>query len=803
MDHITKARELVAQMTLTEKASLCSGENFWQTKGVERLGLPRVMVTDGPHGLRKQAGDADHLGIAQSVPATCFPAACATACTFDPALLTEMGRALGEECVQEEVAVILGPGVNIKRSPLCGRNFEYFSEDPLLGGELAAALINGVQEMGVGTSLKHYAANNQESRRMTIDAVVDERAMREIYLKSFEIPIRKAQPWTVMCSYNMIGGVYSSDNKWLLTDVLREDWGYEGLVVTDWGAMNDRVQAVLAGCDLEMPGTASSGNDAKIIAAVQDGRLNETDVDKLAVRIVEMVLQAQAGQQKGFRYDAEAHHSLARKIAAESCVLLKNDDDILPLKAGAKLAVIGGFAKTPRYQGAGSSKINPTRMDNALEELTKLGFSAVYADGYKGLVADDALIAEAVKTAQEAEIAVIFAGLPDEYESEGFDRQSLDMPESHTRLIRAVSEANPRTVVVLQLGAPVITDWAANIKGLLVTYLGGQAGGGGAADVLSGRVCPGGRLPESWPLNMEDNPSFHYFPGSKKTVEYRESIFVGYRYYETVGKPVAWPFGYGLSYTTFAYDKLVVAGNEMTFTVANTGVIAGAETAQVYVGLDESKITRPKKWLAAFEKVRLAPGESTTVRIKLPPETFKFYDAAASVWRVEGGVYTISVGASVSDIRLTGSKDIPGDGGAFTPPAQIKAYNHITGNTFDDADFAALYGKPLPPRERNPRDPFTVKDTLGDIKHTAIGAKIIEMASKQAADAFGTSEADTSKMVEVMLMDMPLRTIGMMGGGSVPPNFAELLLGTLNGNIFTKAAGTVKFILAMARLKKK
>jgi beta-glucosidase len=714
-----------------------------------------------------------------------------------------MGRALGEECLQEDVAVILGPGVNIKRSPLCGRNFEYFSEDPLLGGELAAALIEGIQEMGVGTSIKHYAANNQESKRMTIDAVADQRALREIYLKSFEIPIKKAKPWTVMCSYNRIGGVYSSDNPWLLTEVLRDTWGYEGLVMTDWGAMNDRVQAVLAGLDLEMP--ASNGvNDAKIVAAVQNGKLKESDVDKLAARVTEMILKAQAGRRTGYTYDASAHHKLARKAAAESCVLLKNEEQILPLKAGAKIAVIGGFAKAPRYQGAGSSKINPSQMDNALDELAKLGYEAAYAEGYTGTEADDGLIAEAVKTAAEADTAIVFAGLPDEYESEGFDRKSLAMPSGHTKLIREVAKANPNTVVVLQLGAPVLTDWAADVKALLVSYLGGQAGGGGAADVLAGIVCPGGKLAESWPLALEDNPSFHYFPGGKKTVEYRESIFVGYRYYETAKKPVAWPFGYGLSYTSFEYGNFTVSGNEVSLSVTNTGGVAGSEAVQIYAGIPGSKIFRPVKWLAAFEKVRLAPGETKNVSFKLEKEHFEYYNTAANGWRVEGGAYTIEAGASVCDIRFTGTMDVIGDGDESLLAAQKSlGYFNITDNIFNEKDFTVLYGKPLPPNGRLPGEPYTVNNTLDDISHTPIGKRIIEGATKQAADALGLVGDDIARMVSAMLLDMPLRAMGMMAGRGLPPNFPEMVVNTLNGSWFSRTAATIRFGMTMARMKKK
>ncbi|MDR2655250.1 MAG: glycoside hydrolase family 3 C-terminal domain-containing protein [Oscillospiraceae bacterium] len=800
MNERTRAKELVALMTLEEKASLCSGLNFWQLKGIERLGLKPVMVTDGPHGLRKQAGESDHLGINKSVPATCFPAACATACSFDAELLTEIGRAMGEECLQEDVAVILGPGVNIKRSPLCGRNFEYFSEDPLLAGELGGALISGVQEKGVGTSLKHYASNNQETRRMSINAVVDDRALYEIYLKAFEIAVKKSSPWTLMCSYNKINGVYSSDNKWLLTEVLRDGWGFEGLVMTDWGAMNDRVEGVRAGLDLEMPGLGRA-NDEKIVAAVKNGSLKESEVDAAAGRVTEMILKSQAARKPGYRYNAEAHHALARKAAAESCVLLKNEDGILPLKPGAKVAVIGGFARSPRYQGAGSSKINPTRIGGAYDELEKYGFDLSYAEGYKGLEPDLDLIKQAETAAKDADIALVFAGLPDEYESEGFDRRSFEMPQSHMQLIGAVAKANPNTVVVLQLGSAVATGWAENVKALLVSYLGGQASGEGAADVLAGKVCPGGRLAETWPLALEDNPSFRNFPGGRKTVEYRESVFVGYRYYDTAKKAVAWPFGFGLSYTSFAYGGIKTDGNIISFTVTNTGSVAGAEVAQVYAGLPDSKIFRPKKWLAAFKKVFLEPGESKVVKVRLGKEAFEHYSRSAGGWQLEAGTYTIYVGSSVRDIKLKTKITVEGED--LPDSGRGTIYYNLKDNAFPEKDFAEIYGRPLPPPERGPGEAFTVNDTLDDIKDTALGKKIIAVIQSEAKKMLGGMGDDITAMANAMLMEMPLRGISMMSGGALPQDFAQLLVNSLNGNIFSRTVNTIRLVLAASKANKK
>ncbi|MCC8023536.1 MAG: glycoside hydrolase family 3 C-terminal domain-containing protein, partial [Clostridiales bacterium] len=608
------SKDLVSRMTLEEKASLCSGKDFWHLKGVERLGLSSVMVTDGPHGLRKQAGESDHLGINDSVKATCFPTASATACSFDPELMREIGAALGEECRQEDVAVILGPGANIKRSPLCGRNFEYISEDPYVTGEMAAALISGIQSQGIGTSMKHYAANSQETRRMSTDSVVDERALREIYLTGFETAVKKAQPWTLMCAYNKLDGTYLSNNKRLLTDILREEWGFEGLVMTDWGAMDDRVKGVEAGLDLEMP--ASGGfTDTQIVEAVRAGKLSEAALDRAVERITALILRCQEGRQAGYRYDRDAHHALARRAAAQSTVLLKNEGGLLPLAGNARIAVIGQFAKTPRYQGAGSSKIEPTRLDNAWDALAQTALEAEYAPGYNlGKERQDAaaLRAGACKAARDKDVVVLFAGLPDAYESEGFDRDTLEMPQEHVDLIEAVAAENPNVVVVLQCGAPVEMDWADRVKGIVLSYLGGQAGGSGCVDVLTGKVNPGGKLAETFPYHLSDTPSFRYFPGYSKSVEYRESLYVGYRYYDAADKAVRYPFGYGLSYTTFEYSNLKLGAAEyepgggtlaVSFTVTNTGTVPGAEVAQIYVRLEKSRIFRAKRELKGFQVV--------------------------------------------------------------------------------------------------------------------------------------------------------------------------------------------------------
>lgn len=774
------AKELVKQMTLEEKAGLCSGKDFWHLKGVERLGLNPIMVTDGPHGLRKQTGDSDHLGFNDSVPATCFPTACTTACSFDRDLMFEIGKAIGEECQQEKVAVVLGPGVNIKRSPLCGRNFEYVSEDPYVTGQIASALISGVQSQGVGTSLKHFAANNQERCRMTVNSVVDERALREIYLAGFEEAVKSAEPWTLMCSYNLLNGTYTSENETLLTDILRKEWGFKGSVMTDWGATNDRVKGVAAGLDLEMP--ASNGvNDALIVKAVKEGKLSEEVLDIAVERIVELILKAQENQKDGAVYDKKAHHNLAVKAAEESAVLLKNEDNILPASLESEIAVIGAFAKTPRYQGAGSSKINPTQLDNALEAMKGLGAKVEYAEGYslKDNEVHEDIISEACKVAAGKERVFIFAGLPDEFESEGFDRENLNMPESHNKLIEEVAKVNDNVVVVLLCGAPIVMPWANQVKGILLAYLGGQGTGTACANLLYGKVNPSGKLAETLPLALEDNSSYNYFPGTTKSVEYRESIFVGYRYYDTAKKSVAYPFGYGLSYTEFKYGDLKVSEEKYTpgqdlkveMTVTNTGEKAGAEIVQLYIAKKDTAIFRAEKELKGFEKVYLAPGESKTVEFKLNSRSFAYYNTSNMDWAVEGGAYEIQIGASSRDIRLAKTIEVEGDG-QESKLANLKevapVYFNLTKENLQvsDAEFEAIYGRDLPPSELKPGSPFTANSTLADVKDTQTGQQVLAMLKEQMSQMLGgDSTSDIAVMMEAMMMDMPLRNLIMLSQG--------------------------------------
>jgi len=666
---MTKPTDALATLTTEEKASLTSGASFWGTKPIERVGVPGIVLTDGPHGVRLQAEGADHLGLANSVPATCFPPAVALGSSWDVELATRVGIALGEEAKAEGVGILLGPGINIKRSPLGGRNFEYLSEDPYISGVIAAGLVNGLQSQGVGASLKHFAANNQETDRLRVSADVDERPLREIYLRGFQRVVAEAKPWTVMCSYNKINGVYASEDPWLLTTVLRDEWGFDGLVMSDWGAVNDRVAALVAGLDLEMP--ASGGvTDAQIVAAIADGSLDPAVLDTAAYRALQMVERAVAGADAAATYDVAAHHALAREAAGRSIVLLKNDGDLLPLDAasGASVAVIGEFARTPRYQGAGSSLINPTKLDNALDEIRTLGADVTFAAGYTVDGADaTGLVDEAVAAATAADVAVVFLGLPAAEESEGFDRTHIELPANQTELLDAVIAANSRVVVVLSNGSVVrLSAWADRVSAIVEGWLLGQAGGGALADVLFGVVNPSGRLAETIPVCLEDTPAYLDFPGEHGHVRYGEGLFVGYRYYDARNVAVSYPFGHGLSYTTFAYDGLTVAapatgGLTVSVSVTNTGKREGREVVQAYVGLPGSAVVRAQRELRAFANVLLAAGETRTVTLEIANDDLAYYNTLAAQWTVEGGDYEVSVGASSRDIRQSATVTVAGD----------------------------------------------------------------------------------------------------------------------------------------------
>ncbi|WP_295125649.1 glycoside hydrolase family 3 C-terminal domain-containing protein [uncultured Leifsonia sp.] len=750
VDRLTRASEL----TLEEKASLTSGRSFWSTEAVDRAGIPSIYLTDGPHGVRKQAQGGDHLGIGDSVPATCFPPAVALGSSWDAELLERVGRALGEEAKAEGVGVLLGPGINIKRSPLCGRNFEYLSEDPIVSGRLGAALVRGLQSQGVGASLKHFAANNQETDRLRVSADVDERPLREIYLRGFQHIVEQTQPWTVMCSYNRINGVYASEDPWLLTSVLREEWGFEGLVVSDWGAVNDRVSALVAGLDLEMP---SSGGvtDARLVAAVRDGSLSESVLDTAADRVIELVEKALAGADADATYDAEAHHALAREVAGRSVVLLKNDG-VLPLStaAGRTIAVIGEFARTPRYQGAGSSQIVPTRLDNALDELVALAgdatvtFAPGYAVGGAEAVDEVALTAEAVAAAAAADDAVVFLGLPSEDESEGFDREHLELPAAQTALLEAVIAANPRVTVVLSNGGVVrVSGWADRVPAIVEGWLLGQAGGGAIADVLFGVVNPSGRLAESIPVRLEDTASYLNFPGEKGHVRYGEGLFVGYRDFDARGLDVSFPFGHGLSYTTFAFGAPVATANadgalRVSVDVTNTGARDGREVVQVYVSVPGSRVQRPVRELKGFANVAVAAGATETVVVEVPAADLAYFDTELGGWVVEGGDYVVEVGASSRDLRGSATVALAGDGR---------------------------------------RAPLTVDSTLGEWLEHPVGGPILMAALAQGAETQGMGAMLADPGLRRMAESIPLIRAASFPGSPVTREQLDQLVAAAAG----------------------
>ena len=743
-------KKIVSEMTLEEKAGMCSGLDFWHLKEVEHLGIPKVMVSDGPHGLRKQDEKGDHLGINDSIKAVCFPPAVLSACSFDRGLMEEMGKAIGREAQANDVSVVLGPAVNIKRSPLCGRNFEYYSEDPYLAGEIAAAFVKGVQSQHVGTSIKHFAANNQEYRRMSSSSEVDERTLREIYFPAFETAVKKAQPYTFMCSYNQINGTFASENKWLLTDVLRGEWGFKGYVMSDWGAVNDRVKGLEAGLELEMP--ASGGdNDAMIVKAVKDGALEEKILDQAVERILRIIFEY-ADHRKPQEFTMEKDHEGAQHIAEESMVLLKNENHILPLKTSEKAAFIGGFARNPRFQGGGSSHINCFKTTNVLDSVP-CDAQVVYAEGFPADrdFYDKALADEAVKAAAEADKAVIFAGLPESFESEGYDRSHMRLPECQNHLITEILKVQPNTVIVLHNGSPVEMPWLGEIKGLLETYLGGQAGGAAAANILYGKINPSGKLAETMPLKLSDNPSYLNFGGGEK-VEYREGIFVGYRYYDTKEMDVAFPFGYGLSYTTFAYSNLKLSMENPTekdtvmvsADVTNTGKSAGKEVVQLYIRDLTGSAIRPEKELKGFEKVFLEPGETKTVTMELNKRSFAWYNTELHDWFAASGDYEILVGASSRDIRLTET--------LYLNSSQ-RLPMHVHMNT-------------------------TLGDLLRNPETAEAAKKLIQKYLSGEAGSEAASEAVSEEMTMAMTDSMPLRAL--MGFAGVSRKELDSVIEKLN-----------------------
>ena len=773
-------KELIQQLTLEEKAALVQGKTMWTTWPIPRLNIPSIFLADGPHGLRKQAGPADNLGLNESIPATCFPTAATMANSWDTELGEELGRYLGAEAAANDVNILLGPGLNIKRSPLCGRNFEYFSEDPYLAGKMAAAYIRGIQQKGVAACPKHFAANSQELRRMSTDSVVDQRTFREIYLTGFEIAVQEGAPKSIMSSYNRINGTYANENRDLLLDTLRGRWGFDGFVMSDWGASNDHVEGVRNGSALEMPapGLDSAMN---LVEAVRSGKLSEADLDARVeelLKVVDATYGPVANAPKSI--DRDDFQAMARRCAAQSIVLLENDG-ILPLKTGSRVAVVGEFAEKPRYQGAGSSLVNPTKVENLIDHLKGKGLNLLgYAKGYsrENDSADMELLHEAVQLCAGADVVLLCMGLDERSEIEGQDRTHLELPESQTSLLHALARVNSNIVLVLSGGAPFRMPESSTYRAVIHGYLAGQAGAPAMADALVGLVNPSGKLSESWPTKLEDTPCHRYYPGTGRTCEYREGLYVGYRYYDTAGIPVRYPFGHGLSYTTFAYSGLKADSRQVTFTITNTGKIPGAEVAQVYISCKNSRIYRPQKELKGFAKVFLAPGESREVTIALDDKAFRYFDIHTNQFEVESGEYEIAVAASVSDVKLITT--IPLLIGSAEPTASenLPSYANANITNVSDEEFAALLGRPIPDgkwtEEIDINDPLS---RLGDAKGGLV--RLIFRALKKKM------ESDPSDSMMLYVFHLPLRGMAKTTAGMITENMVRDILDMANGHGFT------------------
>ena len=770
---------LLKKLTLEEKCALLSGAETFKTRGMPEHGIPQIWLSDGPHGLRKQAGESDHLGLNPSVPATCFPTASAVANSWDAALGEEIGAALGEEAAAQEVSVVLGPGLNMKRNPLCGRSFEYFSEDPYLAGKLAAGYIRGIQSKGVAACPKHFAVNSQETRRMASDSIVDERTLREIYLTGFEIAVKEGHPRSIMSSYNLVNGTYANENKHLLMEILRGEWGFDGAVITDWGGSNDHALGVKNGSTLEMP--APGGDSVReLLAAVESGKISESDIDARLSELLPLVFDTKAALDAAPReFDAAAHHALARRAAAESLVLLKNEGSLLPLAAGSKVAVIGDFAKNPRYQGAGSSMVNSTQVDVLLDKLIDSELNVIgYQQGFdRHGKPDAALQKSACELATQADTVVLCMGLDEIAESEGLDRSNLRLAQNQLDLLQAVAAVNPKIVVVLYSGSVVETPWLDNCQALLYAALGGQAGAGAVADALTGKVNPCGKLAETWPLAYADIPSAADFATRRKTVEYREGLYIGYRYFTTAEKAVRFPFGYGMSYTTFAYSDMAADEQGVSLTVTNTGSVAGTEIVQLYVAKKNSELFRPAKELKGFARVTLAPGEKQRITIMLDDKAFRFWNVKANRWEIEGGEYELLVGASVEDIRLC--EKISVHGTATVHPYEDRDLDcYYKGNVLhvSDADFEKLLGHPIP----NGKTKIDRNLTLGELNHarSPLGWLVWLVLTILLDASYKRGKPDLNILFQY---NMPLRALAKMTNGAISMGMVDGIVMELQG----------------------
>lgn len=788
-----KYQDIISQMSLEEKCYMFSGKDFWLTRSVERVGIKSIMLADGPHGVRKQEGAGDQLGIHGSLPATCFPTAAAIANSWDASLGEEIGRCIGEEAASQGVGVLLGPGLNVKRNPLCGRNFEYFSEDPYLAGKMAAGYIRGIQENGVSACPKHFAANSQEIRRMASDSVMDERTLREIYLTGFEIAVKEAKAKSIMSSYNRINGVYANENKHLLQEILRDEWGFDGFVVSDWGGSNDHVEGVSAGAHLEMP-TTGGDSDEELIQAVKEGKIREELIDKRLDELLDVVFSAGSAVEKasGKAFDVEAHHRMAEKASEESIVLLKNNDNMLPLKKGTAVALIGDFAETPRYQGAGSSIVNPTKVDSAKEmikgfDLKEAGFEQGYT---REGVENAALQKKAVELAEKAEVVLLYLGLNEISEAEGLERPHMKIPENQISLLEAIEKVNKNIVVVLSAGSSVEMPWLSKCKALIHGYLCGQAGASAILKAIMGEVNPSGKLSETYPLTYEETPSAPYFPSKQRNAEYREGLFVGYRYFETVGKDVLFPFGYGMSYTTFAYTDLKIEHHKknmenpatVLFTITNTGKLDGAEVAQIYISATESAVYRPVKELKGFQKIFLKAGESKQVTIPLDDKAFRYFNVKTERFEVEGGEYEIMAGASVADIRLKGRLIMEGTDAPY-PYDMAKLPSYTNGNimSVSDQEWEELLGYKIP--DGSWSGTLEENDAICQLYYAkSLPARLVyKILTRMLDKSMKKGKPDLNIL---FIYNMTFRGIGKMTGGMVSRNMVDGMMKIINGHFF-------------------
>jgi beta-glucosidase len=794
-------KNIIIRMSLEDKVSFCSGADFWSTKAFEKYGIPSIFMSDGPHGLRKQEKESDHIGVNQSKAATCFPPACATACSWDRKLIEEIGKAIGEEALQEGISLVLGPGINIKRNPLCGRNFEYYSEDPYISGELGTAFVNGVEATGIGACVKHYAANNQENKRFFSDSIVDERTLREIYLAAFETAVKKAKPSSVMCAYNKVNGEKCSDNKSLLHDILRNEWGFNGFIVTDWGAMNERIAAFKAGTDLEMPG-GTDFFDSDVIKAVKSGELSEEVIDRSVDRLLSFIFKAAEVKKSRKDCDLTAHHRLARRAAASSAVLLKNEDNLLPFDKTMKIAAIGEFAKKIRYQGTGSSYINPNHITNVLSALYAEKIRHVFFEGCKSDGSTtDLLLKQIAEGARTCDAAVVFAGLTENYESEGFDRETLSMPQGHVAMIKEAAKANPNTVVVLMAGSVVDMPWIDDVKAVLHMYLPGQAGGEAAVDLLFGDVNPSGKLSETYPFSYEDVPSAHVYETNDLQAQYREGIFTGYRYYDKASVPVRFPFGFGLSYTSFEYINPDVKKNAdnylVSLTVKNIGKRAGSEIVQLYVSDLQSGIPRPAKELKGFEKVFLNPGEEKRICFELDKRSFAYYDVKLKDWQVQQGRYHILIGASILDIRHQLVIDTEGT----MKPQKCESlngtwYEHLKGKPSQE-EFEILLGRKIEPCKPPKKGSYTTDHSIADMQDSFIMRQMYKSVEQHNGKTYGGIDYTnpTFKMVMISSTEVPIKNLCSLSGGKLKRNFVEGLAHMANGKY-------IKGIMTMIKAQK-